>query len=64
MMEEIAAAARIAWIEECAHIADTIAAQADYVDGDRIYRNGWKAAAERIAMVIREHKPTPVRKQE
>ena len=53
---DIAAAARIAWLEECAHIADMIASQADYVDGDRIYRNGWKAAAERIAMVIREHK--------
>ena len=57
MTEEIMAAARIAWLEECAHIADTIAAQAGYVDGDRIYQNGWKAAAERIATVIREHKP-------
>jgi hypothetical protein len=39
--------------EACAKIAEGRAAERSIVDGDRIYRNGWCHAAERIAQLIR-----------
>jgi hypothetical protein len=41
--------------EACAGIADEFA-QRRYIDGDRIYQNGWRHAAIHIAAAIRERK--------
>lgn len=55
MTMDISGLLKMAWLEECAHIADNIAGQANCID-DPARAEGWREASQKIAAVIRQQK--------
>lgn len=47
--------------EVCLGIARIVLANAKYVDGDRMYRNGWESAAQNIIERMTEHRAAALR---